>query len=60
MVGQYPLLWPTVKLVCSGVKEEGGDRVYQGAVLNNYNPTTLKTCAAQALVDINRLEKVSM
>ncbi len=56
MAGQDPLLWPTVKLVCNRIKEEGEDKVYQGAVLNNYNPATLKTCAAQALADIKRLE----
>ena len=57
MAGQDPLLWPTVKLVCNRVKEEGEDKVYQGAVLDNYSPATLKTCATQALADINRLEE---
>lgn len=57
MAGQNSLLWPTVRLVCSRVKEEDGDKVYQGAVLTNYSPTTLITCAAQALADVNQLEK---
>ena len=57
MAGQDPLLWPTVKLVCNRVKEEGEDKVYQGAVLDNYSPATLKTCATQALADINRMEE---
>ena len=51
MAAQDPLLWPTVKLVHDRVKDEGEDKVYQGAVLNNYTPTTLKTCAAHALTD---------
>ena len=57
MAGQDPLLWPTVKLVCNRVKEEGEDKVYQGTVLDNYSPATLKTCATQALADINRMEE---
>ena len=57
MAGEDPLLWPTVTLVCSQVKEEDGNKVYQGAVFYNYSPATLKACAAQALADINRLEK---
>ena len=57
MVAQGPLLWPTVKLVRDRVKNEGEDKVYQGAVLNNYTPETLKTCAAHALADIKWLEE---
>ena len=57
MAGQDPLLWPTVKLVCSRVKDEDGDKIYQGAILNNYNPTSLKACADQALADVSQLEK---
>ena len=57
MAGQDPLLWPAVKLVCNRIKEEGEDKIYQGAGLGNYSPTTLKTCATQALADINRLEE---
>ena len=45
MAAQDPLLWPTVKLVHDRVKDEGEDKVYQGAVLNNYTPETLKTCS---------------
>ena len=54
---QDPLDWPTVKLVCNRVKEEGEDKVYQGALLNEYCPATLKTCAAQALADVKWLEE---
>ena len=50
-------LWLTVKLVCSRVKDEDGDKIYQGAVLSNYNPTALKACGDKALADINQLEK---
>ena len=57
MAGEDPLLWPTVKLVRNRVKEEGEDKVYQGAVLNSYTPATLQTCATQALADINRLDE---
>ena len=41
MAEQDPLLWPTVKLVCSRVKEEGESKVYQGAVLS-YNPQGMR------------------
>ena len=57
MAAQDPLLWPTVKLVRDREKDEGEDKVYQGAVLNNYTPTTLKVRAAHALADIKRLEE---
>lgn len=57
MAEQDPLLRPTVKLICSRVKEQDGDKVYQGAVLNNYGPSALRTCATQALADVNQLEK---
>ena len=57
LAGQDPLLWPTVKLVCDRVKEEGEEKVYQGVVLSNYNPIILNSCAAQALADINQLQK---
>lgn len=32
MAGQDPLDWPTVKLVRNRVKDEGDDKVYQGAI----------------------------
>ena len=54
---QSPLDWPTVKLVCSRVTEESGDKVYEGAVLNGYSPATLQACADEALADIKRLEE---
>ena len=54
---QDPLSWPTVKLVLNRVTEEGDDKVYQGAVLNNYSIDNLKACATQALADVQRLEE---
>ena len=41
LTDQNSLQWPTVKLVCSRVKEEKGEKLYQGAVLHNYNTATL-------------------
>ncbi len=32
--------------------------MYQGAVLNNYNPATLEACADRALADVNQLDKM--
>ena len=57
MACQDPLLWPTVQLVCSRVKEEDGDKVYQGSALSNYSPAVLKQCADAALADVKRLEE---
>ena len=48
---QDPLTWPTVRLICSRVKDDNGEKVYQGAVLAHYTPTTLKMCADSALAD---------
>lgn len=45
-----------IKLVCSGVKDENVDKVYQSAVLANYNPTTVKACADSVLADVDRLK----
>ena len=56
LTDQNPLQWPTVKLVCSRVKEEKGEKLYQGAVLHNYNTTTLKHCSDQAIADAKQLD----
>jgi len=40
MAGQDPLLWPTV---CDRIKDEGGDKVYEGAVLSNYTSNHVQT-----------------
>ena len=57
MAGPDPLLWPTANLVCDSVKNKGEDKVYQGTVLRNYNPTTIKVCAAQVLTDLEQVEE---
>ena len=33
MAEQDPLQWQVPKLFCSRIKDEGGDKIYQGAVL---------------------------
>ena len=50
-----PQSWPTVQLVTSRMKDEDGKKVYQGAVLANYNSTTLQNCGNSALADVERL-----
>ena len=57
ITGQDLLIWPTVKLVCSQVKDKNGDKVYQGAVLPNYSPMILKACTDLALADVKQLGK---
>ena len=37
------------------MKDEDGKKVYQGAVLANYNSTTLQNCGNSALADVERL-----
>ena len=49
-----PLEWPTVKLVCSRVKD---GNVYQGAVMQHFNTTTLHYCRNQALADLKQLDQ---
>ena len=56
MAGQDPLDWPTVKLVCSRIKVEDGESLYQGSVLSGYTPDLLKSCADQAVADAKRLD----
>ena len=47
---QDSLTWPTF---CIRVEDENGDNVYQGTVLANYTPSTLKAHADSALTDPN-------
>ena len=54
---QDPLQWPTAKLLCSRIKEEDGNKVYQGAVLQRFNDTTKGSCKQQALADLKRLDE---
>ena len=53
---QDPLQWPTVKLVCSRIKDEGGSKQYQGAPLQCYDTRTLEYCEEQALADLKELD----
>ena len=53
---QEPLSWPTVMLVLGRLKNEDDIKVYQGAVLANYNSTMLKACANSACAGVKRLE----
>ena len=52
---QDPLQWQTPKLVCSRVKDESENKVYQGAVLHGYSATVLSQCADVALKDLQQL-----
>ena len=56
VAGQDPKLWPTCKLICSRVKDEAGQKVYQGVALSQYNPLALQSCADTAIADAKRLE----
>ena len=49
-----PLEWPTIKLVCSRVKD---GNVYQGAFMQHFNTTTLHYCRDQALADLKQLDQ---
>ena len=55
MAEQDPLQWQVPKLVCSRVKDEGDDKVYQGAVLKGYSASVLSQCADIALKDLQEL-----
>ena len=52
---QDPKEWPTCKLICGRVKDGNGQKVYQGAVLYDYNPMVLQACADNAIADTRRL-----
>ena len=51
-----PLQWPTVKLVLDGLKYEGYEKTYQGAVLKNYSFAAIEFCKKEALADLKRVE----
>ena len=55
MVEQDPLQWQLPKQVCSRISDEGGDRIYQGAVLQGYSTAVLIQCASIALRDLQGL-----
>ena len=58
MAEQDPLQWQVPKLVCSRVKDEGDDKVYQGEVLKGYSASVLSQCADIALKDLQELATV--
>ena len=51
-----PLQWPTVKFVLDGLKYEGYEKTYQGAVLKNYSFVAIEFCKKEALADLKRVE----
>ena len=55
MSKQDPIEWPTVKLVCSRVKDEENEKVYQGAVVRGYSAVVLEECADVAKRDMQQL-----
>ena len=56
LAGQDSLQWPTVKLVCSRIKDKKGGKQYQGATLKSCNSATLEYCKEQAIADVNKLD----
>ena len=54
---QDPLEWPTVKLLLGRIKDERGEKLYQGAVLKNYGPATVDKSKQDALCDLTRLDQ---
>ena len=52
MAEQDPLQWQVPKLVCSRVKDEGGDKIYQGSVVHGYSDSVLSQYADIALKDL--------
>lgn len=50
-----PLEWPTMKLIRTRIKEEGGAYAYQGASLQGYSPGIQQQCATHALNDLMKL-----
>ena len=56
LASQDSLQWPTVKLVCSRIKDGEGGKQYQEATLKNYNSATTEYCKEQAMADLNHLD----
>lgn len=54
---QDPFQWPTVKLLLGRIKDEGGEKSYQGAALKNFSPATHKRLKQDALGGLNRLDE---
>ena len=53
---QDPFEWPTVKLVLGRIKDEAGEKTYQGAALKSYSDTAQKALKQDALGDLTRLD----
>ena len=54
---QDPFEWPTVKLLLGRIKDEAGEKSYQGAALKNASTATQENLKQDALHDLNRLDK---
>lgn len=54
-LAEDPLQWQLPKLVCSRVKDEREDHIYQGAVLQGYSESVLSQCGHTALKDLQEL-----
>lgn len=51
MAEKDPMQWQIPKLVCSRIKDDSDNKVYQGAVLWGHSATALSQCAGIALRD---------
>ena len=54
---QDPREWPTVKLLTGRIKDEGGEKLYQGAALKNYSPAVQEKSKQDALLDLTGLDE---
>jgi len=52
---QDPCKWPTVKLLLRRIKDEGDEKLYQGAALKNFSPAIQETSKQEALLDLTGL-----
>ena len=59
MSEQDPTEWPTVKLVCSRVKDEENEKVYQGAVVRGCSAAVLEECANVAKRNIRLASEIN-
>lgn len=54
---QDPFEWHTVKLLLGRIKDEGGEKSYQGAVLKNFSDAVQESLKQDALHDLTRLDE---
>ena len=52
-----PLEWPTVKLLLGRIKDEGSEKVYQGAPLRNFTTATQEKSKQDTLCDLTSLDE---